>query len=169
MAAIEVVESVRLERVRWESFEAFYRDYRHDLYRVLTSVLRDSELAQEAADEAMLRTFERWATVKRYANPRGWTYRVGLNWARSRLRKKRREVVGTVDRTAGRNDQDPDTMLLDLLAALPIREREVVVFRYLFDLSTAHTAEMLDVAEGTVKSRLHRALNQLREGVDDDS
>ena len=169
MAASEVVESLRLERVRWESFEAFYRDYRRDLYRALASVLRDNELAQEAADEAMLRTFERWSTVVRYANPRGWTYRVGLNWARSRMRKRRRRALGSLDPPATVGVEDSDATLLGVLAELPLREREVVVFRYLFDYSTAQTAEMLDLAEGTVKSRLHRALKQLRERLPDDT
>lgn len=160
---------MELERLRWESFEAFYRDSRRELFRALAVVLRDVDLAQEAADEAMVRAFQRWRVVKRYANPKGWTYRVGLNRARSRLRKTRREVVGLGSWDTPDTTRVGGVDLGNHLLALSLPMREVVVFRYLFELSTAQTADMLNISEGTVKSRLHRALNQLREEVQDGS
>ncbi len=153
---------MELERLRWDTFESFYRDYRRELFRSLAAVLRDVDLAQEATDEAMVRTFQRWRVVKRYQNPKGWTYRVGLNWARSRLRKTRREIVGLGSWDDPGTTQTHNTELSKQLLTLSLPMREVVVFRYLFELSTAQTARMLDISEGTVKSRLHRALNRLR-------
>lgn len=48
----------------------------------------------------MVRTFQHWDKIRRYDNPAGWAYRVGLNWATSRLRRRsrdrtRRSHVGT--------------------------------------------------------------------------
>jgi RNA polymerase sigma-70 factor (ECF subfamily) len=54
------------------------------------------------------------------------------------------------------------------LASLPERDREVLVLRYLEDLSTADTAAVLDVAEGAVKMRLVRALQRLRDRLDEE-
>ncbi len=166
METTELVKgAVTLHHLEWESFEGFYRAHWHDLYRTLAAVLRDSELAEEAANEAMVRAFQRWGTVKRYDNPEGWVYRVGLNWARSWLRKTRRETRGVGDRPVNDHLSGVEFALEQHLAALSMPMREVVVFRYLFDRSTAQTANMLDIPEGTVKSRLNRALNQLREEV----
>ncbi len=57
--------------------------------------------------------------------------------------------------------QPSDPRLAQALAALDPKHRSVVVLRYLLDWSVEQTAEALDIAPGTVKSRLHRALAQL--------
>ncbi len=54
-------------------------------------------------------------------------------------------------------------MLTPHLAALPARQRAVLVLRYYEDLSEAQTAQLLGCSVGTVKSQAHRALGTLRE------
>jgi RNA polymerase sigma-70 factor (ECF subfamily) len=61
----------------------------------------------------------------------------------------------------------PDGDAVAALAALPVAARAVVVCRVLFGLSTADTAAVLRIAEGTVRSRLSRALTVLRRELDD--
>ncbi|NNF69022.1 MAG: hypothetical protein HKN01_04565, partial [Acidimicrobiia bacterium] len=81
------------------SFEEFYRQHHDRIWRGLAVTLRNTHLASEAVDEAMTRAYERWDDVADYVNPAGWCYRVGLNWATSRLRKATRETIGqNVDR-----------------------------------------------------------------------
>lgn len=148
-------------------FEAFYRTHAPQLYRVLGVVLQDSSLAQEAIDEAMTRAFERWKAVSTYENPTGWVYRVALNWSRSRMRKGAREALMVVPE-APTHDRVPDLALAEAIARLPMAQREVVVFRYLLDLSQEEVAIVLGLPIGTVKSRLHRALADLRLEVAND-
>lgn len=146
-----------------ESFEDFYRAQADRVYRALAVTLGDADLARDATAEAMARAYARWSQVSRVDNPGGWAYRVGLNWATSRWRRRRREHPLPAD-------LDPATLPVDIeavtvLAALrhlDTRSRAVVVCRVLLDLSTAQTAAVLDIAEGTVKSRLARALATLR-------
>jgi DNA-directed RNA polymerase specialized sigma24 family protein len=152
--------------VRPGSFEEFYAGAADSVYRALAVALADAFLAREARDEAMARAYARWDEVMRCANPPGWVFRVGFNWATSWQRKLRRErpltdrdgwpgaVPHRVDPT------DPD--LTGALLRLPVTQRAVVVCRFLFDLDTAETAEVLAVAEGTVRSRLSRAMAALR-------
>ena len=52
------------------------------------------------------------------------------------------------------------------LARLSPEHRHVVIYRYLLDLDEAETAAVLGWPRGTVKSRLHRALSKLRDGLD---
>ncbi len=142
-------------------FEEFYRAARPELYRALALTLRNQALAAEATDEALTRAFQRWRTVRSHANPAGWTYRVGLNWARSWLRKRRREVAApppdavVFDRTA-----DPE--LLAALGRLSVKLRAVVVLRYFLQWTQEEVAAALDIPLGTVKSRTGHALAQLR-------
>jgi RNA polymerase sigma-70 factor (ECF subfamily) len=161
-------EAVRRD-VASEPFEAFYRARGDQVYRALTVTLGDPVLAREATDEAMLRAYARWADVRDYGNPAGWVYKVGLNWATSWWRKVRRERTGVTDQTAPSAPPDPAAIAARVaMAALPPAYRAVVVCRVLLDLSTADTAQVLGIAEGTVKSRLSRGLDALRTALSED-
>lgn len=148
-----------------DRFEDFYRVASVEVYRTLTVVLRDSDLAQEAMDEAMMRAFEHWRKVRTYGNPAGWVYRVALNWARSRLRRRKREVLGDPS-PRSYVDPMPDPELDEAVAGLPLHHREVIVCRFLLDMTQEQIAALLRIPVGTVKSRLHRALGALREQVE---
>ena len=143
-------------------FDEFFARHHPQMVRALTLALGDVELGRDAAAEGFARALERWSTVSGYANPTGWVYRVGLNWARSRHRRSRRERIGLrlTDRVAP-EQAAPDMQLIDALGQLSTDHRVVVVGRYYLDWSEAELAEVLDVAPGTVKSRLSRALSRL--------
>jgi len=148
------------------TFTEFYEESILDLTRALTATLGDVQLAQDAAQEAMAKACVKWDVISGYDNPGGWCYRVGRNWATSRWRKRRREVLddriidlgSTVD-----PDRSEDHRLAAALRQLPIEQREVVVLRLVQDWSIAETAEALDVPAGTVQSRYSRALQRLRQ------
>lgn len=69
-------------------FEVFYRACREEMVRALVLTVGHRDLGLEATDEAFARALERWADVGGYKNPEGWVYRVGVNWARSKLRRR---------------------------------------------------------------------------------
>ena len=143
-------------------FDEFFARHHDEMVRALTLALGDVEFGRDAAAEGFARALERWSTVSGHANPSGWVYRVGLNWARSGRRKFRRERIGMrLTEHAAPELALCDAQLVDALGHLSIDHRTVVVGRYYLDWSEAQLAEALDVAPGTVKSRLSRALTQL--------
>ena len=148
-------------------FEAFYRESYADIARALTATLGDFDLAQEAADEAMVRAYVRWQKICSYENPSGWVYRVGLNWARSARRRVTRALPFHERRTVDPPTTDPAHFAA--LRDLDISLRTVVVCRLLLDWSVDQTAAALRLKAGTVKSRLHRALAQLERTLGEDS
>jgi RNA polymerase sigma-70 factor, ECF subfamily len=155
-----VRETATTSMVVPQRFEDFYKAYRPHLARALVLALGDHDLGIEAADEAMVRVYQRWRSVRTYRNPMGWTYRVGVNWGRSRLRRHRREhPIATIEKTdPGPEDQ---VAVRDMLATLPLDQRTVVVLRYYLGFSTEEAAAALGIASGTVKSRLSRGLDRL--------
>jgi RNA polymerase sigma-70 factor, ECF subfamily len=145
------------------AFHDFYAGSRDRVGRALAVTLGDADLAADSVDEAMARAYQRWSNVSRMDNPSGWVYRVGLNLARSRMRRltrRRRAVVGR----AATEVPEPDVLepaILRALQGLPVDHRSVVVCRLLLGWSEAETAEALGIRPGTAKSRLHRATTTL--------
>lgn len=159
---MDMQDSADPVRLRTTTFEAFYESAWDAVYRPVAIVLGDPALAAEAVDEAMTRAFERWSSVSRMDNPEGWVYRVAVNWARSWLRRvgRQRTLHGEAP-SADHPNFEPG--LAPALRRLSSDHLEVVVLRYLQDWSEAEIAAALDLRPGTVKSRLHRAMAQLRE------
>jgi RNA polymerase sigma factor (sigma-70 family) len=113
---------------------------------------------------------------------RPWVLAIVANEARNRRRaagrRTRYELALKEDRASGGAAPSPEAAalagdarreLLAAVAALPARQRDVVACRYLLALSEAETAVVLGLAEGTVKSRLSRALGRLRTTLIDPS
>ena len=143
-------------------FDEFFAVHHAQMVRALTLALGDVEFGRDAAAEGFARAFERWSDVSTYSNPSGWVYRVALNWARSGRRRLRRERLGMrLADSPGAPVVAHDAALTDALGHLSIDHRTVVVGRYYLDWSEAELADALDVAPGTVKSRLSRALTKL--------
>ena len=145
-----------------QSFDEFYRQHRAGLVRALAVTLHSVDLGTDAADEALARACERWATVSTLDNPAGWVYRVGFNWGTSTLRRLRRPTPRWLTDPQGLPWADsPDPAIDHALARLNADQRAVVVCRLILGWSEAHTAECLGIRPGTVKSRLSRATEQL--------
>ena len=148
-----------------DEFGDFYRRSWDGVARALSLALGDTDLAVEATDEAMARAYARWDKIRRYDNPAGWVYRVGLNWSRSYHRRLARKLPFRQPDTV---EPPPvaDPAIREALAALPFSQRSVVVCRLLLDWSVAETATALDLRPATVRTRLHRALRTLEASLD---
>jgi DNA-directed RNA polymerase specialized sigma24 family protein len=154
-------ESIPIDAIGLD-FTEFYAATRDQVVRALSLTLGDSDLAADATDEALARAYLKWAIVSRLDNPGGWVFRVGLNWARSSLRRRHRPARRLGD--ADSLDLPPvvEPALMAALAGLSVRHRSVVVCRYLLGYSDEETANALALRPGTVRSCLHRALKRLR-------
>jgi RNA polymerase sigma-70 factor (ECF subfamily) len=163
---------IALARPRAVEFDDFFVAHHAEMVRALSLALGDG-LGPDAASEGFARALQRWGKVSTYANPEGWVYRVGLNWGRSRWRRRRREVSPFDPDTEGSEPDrlrsviaSSDESAVDLRAALftlSVDHRAVIVGRYYLDWSERDVAAALEIAEGTVKSRLSRAVAKLAE------
>lgn len=149
-------------------FSRWYTDERDRLVRSLLVIGGDAEAARDAVAEAFSRAYERWRRVSTMASPTGWVYRVALNELRRRERRRRLE-----SRLLGRKappqhtappDADPELWLA--VAALPAREREVIVLRYVADLREREVAAALGISEGAASAALVTARRRLARALD---
>ena len=128
------------------------------------------DLADEAAQEGMLRALDRLDTFDESRPFAPWLYRVVVNVAvRAAERESRAARVVVPDRAghpAETADLDP---VRAAVLALPDDQREIVALRYWADLGVDEIATVLDVPSGTVASRLSRALTTLRGHLEQDA
>jgi RNA polymerase sigma-70 factor (ECF subfamily) len=119
--------------------------------------------AQDVVQEAFCRALARWTHVSQYEDPVAWVRKVAWNLATSRWRRVRTSLT-FLHKQREEHTPGPDPGQLDLTRALrqlPPRQRQAVVLHYLSDMPVAQIAELTGVAEGTVKSWLHRARQAL--------
>ncbi|MDP9223173.1 MAG: sigma-70 family RNA polymerase sigma factor [Actinomycetota bacterium] len=146
--------------------EAFCRSEHARLVGVLALYCRDRELAQELAQDALVRLCRDWEKVRDLDHPEAWLHWVGLNLANSFFRrraaeKRARQRLHPV--TESPRAERSDAELLDALGTLPPRQKAALLLRYYADLSTRESAQALNCPEGTVKTLVHRGIKKLRE------
>ena len=132
--------------------------------------------AEDLLQTALAKTYLAWDRIRDREALDGYVRRVMVNTQTSRWRRRRIEEYPTdaLPEPRAERDATDDLALHDALwtalAALPKRQRAMVVLRYYEDLTEAETAEALGVSVGTVKSTTSRALQKLRDtsGLRDD-
>jgi RNA polymerase sigma-70 factor, ECF subfamily len=149
------------------SFDDVYAAHYADLTVQLYAYFGDQQEAQDVVQEAFCRALARWRTVSDYDDPVAWVRRVAWNLAISRWRRAR-TALNFVRRQRPDEPQlegpNPERVaLVAALATLPANQRRAVVLHYLADLPVAEIAQREGVAEGTVKSWLHRGRASLAE------
>jgi RNA polymerase sigma factor (sigma-70 family) len=156
-------EAVSDEATRFgEFFSATYPD----VYRMVLVVAHDPTVAEDATATAYLRAWEHWRDVAHHPAPIAWVARVAMNDALSWWRRVRR--LTSLQPATGVPSGIHDLDLVAAIAALPLRQRQVISLRIVLGLDEANTALVLGVAPGTVGVHLHRALAACRRRLSED-
>ncbi len=144
-------------------FASLYQSRFADLAAQLYAFTGDAAETHDLVQEAFIRAWERWEKVRRYDDPVGWVRRVAWNLAMTRHRRWK-----VLQRLPGRHAPPPmpdvglDRMVLvAALRKLSEHPRRALVLHYVADMSVADIAQEMEVAEGTVKSWLHRGRAEL--------
>ncbi len=157
------------------------RDALDRAYRYATLILGDAAEAEDATHDAALRAWHRFGELRDPTRFEAWFGRILVNACRDRQRGRRHETLSLDDPsfpTEGpwlRVASDPAEAfgrrqaMAAALRALRPDHLEAVVLRFYLDLTIDQIAERTGARAGTVKSRLHYALRELRGTLDEDS
>jgi RNA polymerase sigma-70 factor, ECF subfamily len=147
------------------TFETFFRDEYVRLGRALYLVTGDPGEAEDLAQEAMLRVFERWDRVSEMDSPTGYLYRAALNLRRSRLRRVRawrsRGTVSSGPTDPIRSAEDRDE-ISRLLSELPPGQCEALVLVEWIGMTSMEAGRVLGIDPVSVRVRVSRAKAALR-------
>jgi RNA polymerase sigma-70 factor (sigma-E family) len=147
-----------------DSFDEFYRSTRQRVHAYLYAVCGDLAEAQDAAQEAYVRAWQRWARLGGYTDPEAWVRTVGRRVLVNRWRQLR-----AGDRARGRLGPPPDhpapseetVALVAALRQLNTDQRVALVLHHIVELPVALIAAETGVPVGTVKARLSRGRQAL--------
>lgn len=145
-----------------EEFERFFVRMSSALVGQAYLLMGDLQEAQDLAQEALLRTWNRWPYVSGYEDPAAWTKRVLRNLAMSRLRRRRLERLRA--HSVPPATQGPNADAVDLVGALqrlPVAQREALVLREVLGLTTEEVAKEMRASAGSVRKWLYRARTAL--------
>lgn len=139
---------------------------RDRLVGALTLSTADRAVAEELAQETLVRVWLHWSRVSTLDSPEHWAMRVGLNlatsWHRRRLAEWRANRRASGERSAeDRHDPAVDAVR-QAVASLPPRQRAVIVARFYLGYDVAAAADLLECAPGTIKATTHQAISKLR-------
>jgi RNA polymerase sigma-70 factor (sigma-E family) len=145
-------------------FSAFVLSSQRRLRRTAYLICGDRHRAEDIVQTAFAHVYSRWARICAVDCPKGYVHRAVVNAAIDERRRPWRREHAT-DVLPERNTAPEEGLTAELvsaLAALPRRQRAVVVLRYVEDLDVEATARLLGIAPGTVKSQAARGLVALR-------
>lgn len=140
-----------------DTFDDYFRSARQPLLAMAFVLTGDLCVAQDLTQEALMRTWARWARVASYDDPHAWTRRVLYNLAMSQKRRDRVRRASIVERARSTPaPNDSHLILATALRSLPENQAHALVLHDGAGLSVAEVALAMKVPEGTVKSWLSR-------------
>jgi RNA polymerase sigma factor (sigma-70 family) len=154
-------ETRRADEAR--DFDAFFNQEYTRLLRLLFAMTGNRMEAEDLAQEAMTRTFERWGRVSGMESPAGYAYRVAVNLNRSRLRHLRLRLLRQREiRRPPQTEPEIVGTVVAALASLPRGQREALLLVEWLGLDAAEAGRILGISASSVRSRVHRAKATLR-------
>jgi len=164
------LEAALARAVRGEetAFAEIIREHQSMVFSIAWHYLGDRSLAEDVAQEVFLELYQRLATIQSAAHLTFWLRRVAVHRSfdqgRKRLNRREQELEGIAEPSVERSGSDVmlHRRVRQTLSALPEKQRMVLVLRYQEDLGPGEIAELMNMPVNTVKSTLHRTLEEMR-------
>lgn len=149
-----------------EAFVIVIESYKFKLYRIGRTLLSNDEDIGDAMQETVLKVFKGITNIKKLESFKSWIFKIMINECNNILRSRKKISFFTklfkeesyVDEYNFENEP-----VMKAIKSLKEDFKKVILLHYYEDLSVRDIAEVLEISEGTVKSRLSRARGKLSE------
>ncbi|USG63887.1 sigma-70 family RNA polymerase sigma factor [Brevibacillus ruminantium] len=164
----------KLQQTTEASLDRLMREYGTRVLRLVTLMVKDRALAEDITQDVFLKVYRNLAAFRGESSVHTWIYRIAVNeckghmrsWAfRNLLPHSWIQKAGDVSTEGIVVERAAKDELVRLVLALPPLYRQAVALHYYAEMSIAEVAEVLGVTEGTVRTRLHRARQRLKEDM----
>lgn len=158
----------RAQRGDAEAFISLMEECRMSFRRIAFGYLRNDEDVADAIQDTILDAFEHIGSLKKAEYFKTWVMRILINNCTRTYRKNKRHVSMEEGMEEGSFDASAsDVEFRELLLVLPEDSRTIFQLYFGEQFTTKEIAEVLEMKENTVKSRIHRGKEQLRESLSD--
>ena len=150
-----------------EELSKLILENQREMYVLACSILKNQADAQDAVSECIVRAFENRTSLRKRTSARSWLMKILINVSRSAI-TKRQKVVLFAD--PEQYEQEPETAedhLWSVILELPENVRVVMVLYYYEGFSVREISTLLDIPEGTTKTRLSSGRKQLAKWIED--
>lgn len=149
-------------------FEAFYAAQYQRVFKAIYLSSGDRDLAHDLTQDAFKLAFARWHRLSRHEWAGGWVMTTALNLLRKQRRGRRDLPLDPSRHDSQVHSAGTDHDLMLAIRSLPHRQRSAVLLHYLADMPVHSVAEVMNVADGTVKALLSQARANLEKRIDRD-
>ena len=160
---IIILGGVTLSVMTKEEFVRVVRGYTLHMYRLAYSILNNSTDAEDAVSEAVLHAYEKLRTLRDPDSFKNWILQITANEAKKIYRQNKRTGAVAWEENLSPAFYDEHHELWDAVMQLDGGYRDVIVLFYYEQCTIPEISRILECRQGTVKSRLYRAKEQLRE------
>jgi RNA polymerase sigma-70 factor (ECF subfamily) len=150
-----------------EAFAELVRTHERRVASVLYRLLDDRRDVEEATQDVFVQAWRNLRRFRGHARLFTWLYRMAVNEALMRRRRKRPQLQELDERLAAAPNPEPGLgdAIVRALAALPFEYRVAVVLRDVEGLTSAEVADALGISVAAAKSRIHRGRMQIRDSL----
>ncbi|MGN7357903.1 RNA polymerase sigma factor [Paenibacillus sp. SAF-054] len=162
----------------YDALQELMRDYGQDVWHFAFVITKNKEAADDISQEAFLKAFRHWSGFEKRSSPKTWLLAITRNLARNWLRSHSVRRIVLLDRMDDRNsagsaeseymDRWTTQTIWRHVLELPAKYREVLLLEAHYGLGYKDISSMLGIAEGTVKSRIHRARKKMENAMKGD-
>ena len=157
------------------AIENFVQTYQQDVYRLAISILDDAIEAEDATQDSLLAALRSLDSFRGASSLKTWLYSITVNICRTRLQRHKTyerltKILGEILRVRSTPSveekavqSESDRTLWRAIHGMDERHRIPIVLRYYHDLSVAEIANILQIPEGTVHSRLNTGRRYLHD------
>ncbi len=145
-----------------QAFLQLMQEHKAALYRTAYAFLKSEHEAVEAMQEITFRAYQKIHTVKEPKYIKTWLIRIMINYCQTQLKKNKRFISTDALQVQGYDENSSYLEIEEAILSLSEKEQQLIYMKYYQESKIKEIAVLENIPEGTVKSRLHKALKSLR-------
>lgn len=172
---IELIQMVSRSESRDEGFNILFDKYKQELYGYIRKMVITHENADDVLQNTFIKVFKNIDGFRGDASLKSWIYRIAYNEALQLIRKNKRQATEHSEELNSYSNTlfaDPyfrgervHKVLLEAVASLPERQKQVFELKYFEEFKYSEIAEMLKLSDGSLKASYHHAVQKIKEFV----
>nr|WP_318246434.1 sigma-70 family RNA polymerase sigma factor [Rossellomorea aquimaris] len=174
---MEELLEMRIQSMESKTIEEVVEQYGEDVWKLVFSYVRHEQAADDLTQEIFIKVYKKMDTFSGRASLRTWIWRVAINHCKDYLNSwYKRKVFTEEDQqfqmmSSGSSvegdviQRSEDRELEEAVLGLPVKYREIIYLHYYAERTIKEISVLLDVKENTVKTRLRKAKQLLKEGL----